>query len=130
MPLAPWKSQRGVTSVLSRWLASSVVKPCLCTDETLPGTGGTYAAVPPLTAGIQRALSARGIERLYSHQTQAIQAALAGRHVVVATPTASGKSLCFHLPVLQALSEDPNARAIYLFPTKALARDQEAAFRQ
>ena len=77
-----------------------------------------------------QALGARGIERLYSHQTRAIQAALAGRHVVVATPTASGKSLCFHLPVLQALAEDPNARALYLFPTKALARDQEAAFRE
>ena len=49
---------------------------------------------------------------------------------MVATPTASGKSLCFHLPVLQALAEDPNARALYLFPTKALARDQEAGLRE
>src|SRR5580698_9261616 len=130
MPLPPWKSERGVDTVLSRWLASSLVKPCLCTDETLPGTGATYAAIPPLTRGIQDALGARGIERLYSHQTLAVQAALAGRHVVVATPTASGKSLCFHLPVLQALAEDPNARAMYLFPTKALARDQEAGLRE
>ncbi len=130
MPLAPWKTEHGVDAVLSRWLASSIVQPCLCTDETLPGTGATYAAAAPLTSGIQRALGARGIERLYSHQARAIQAALAGRHVVVATPTASGKSLCFHLPVLQALAEDPNARALYLFPTKALARDQEAAFRE
>ena len=130
MPLPPWKSERGVDTVLSRWLASSWVKPCLCTDETLPGTGATYAPVPALASGVQQALWARGIGRLYSHQTTAVEAALAGRHVVVATPTASGKSLCFHLPVLQALAEDPNARALYLFPTKALARDQEVGFRE
>src|SRR5262249_19821789 len=52
--------------------------------------------------------------------------AMAGRHFVVATPTASGKSLCFHLPVLQTLAREPGARALYLFPTKALSRDQEA----
>src|SRR5450432_694900 len=130
MPLAPWKSQRGVTSVLSRWLASSIVKPCLCTDETLPGSGGAYGDMPALAGGIRGALASRGIERLYSHQKQAIDAALGGRHVIVATPTASGKSLCFHVPVLEALSRDPEARAMYLFPTKALARDQEAGLRE
>ena len=130
MPLPPWKAEHGVDTVLSRWLASAVVKPCLCTDETLPGSGATYAAVPPLANTVQQALWARGIGRLYSHQSQAIEAAFAGRHVVVATPTASGKSLCFHLPVLQALTEDPDARALYLFPTKALARDQEVGFRE
>jgi DEAD/DEAH box helicase domain-containing protein len=77
-----------------------------------------------------RALRARGVERLYGHQGQAIEAALAGRHVVVATPTASGKSLCFHVPVLQALADDPRARALYLYPTKALARDQEAGLHE
>src|ERR1700733_3570620 len=130
MPLAPWKSEHGVSAVLSRWLASSVVKPCLCTDETLPGRGSEYAPIPPLAPGILRALEARGIQRLYSHQTRAIRSALAGRHVIVSTPTASGKSLCFHVPVLQAMAEDPNARALYLFPTKALARDQEAGLRE
>jgi DEAD/DEAH box helicase domain-containing protein len=133
MPLPPWKAERGLSPVLSRWLASSIVKPCLCTDETLPGSGATYGAIPLLTTlngGVRRALEARGIQRLYSHQTRAIQAALGGRHVIVATPTASGKSLCFHLPVLDALCRDPNARALYLFPTKALARDQEAGLRE
>jgi DEAD/DEAH box helicase domain-containing protein len=130
MPLAPWKREHGVSSVLSRWLASSIVKPCLCTDETLPASASEYATIPHVAAGILRALETRGIERLYSHQTRAIHAALAGRHVIVATPTASGKSLCFHVPVLQALAEDPNARALYLFPTKALARDQEAGLRE
>ncbi len=130
MPLAPWKKEHGVSSVLSRWLESSIVKPCLCTDETLPATGSEYATIPPLATGILRALESRGIERLYSHQTRAIRAGLSGRNVIVATPTASGKSLCFHVPVLQALAEDPNARALYLFPTKALARDQEAGLRE
>jgi DEAD/DEAH box helicase domain-containing protein len=67
---------------------------------------------------------------MYAHQARAIEAALARRHVVVSTPTASGKSLCFHVPVLQALAEDPEARAVYLYPTKALARDQEAGLRE
>jgi DEAD/DEAH box helicase domain-containing protein len=130
MPLPPWKSEHGVSSVLSRWLASSIVKPCLCTDETLPGSGAAYGDMPVIADGIRAALETRGIERLYSHQRQAIDAALSGRHVIVATPTASGKSLCFHVPVLQALARDAEARALYLFPTKALARDQEAGLRE
>jgi DEAD/DEAH box helicase domain-containing protein len=74
------------------------------------------------------------VQSLYAHQARAFEIARepgerAARGFVVATPTASGKSLCFHLPVLQTLTEDPDARAIYLFPTKALARDQEAGLR-
>ncbi len=69
-------------------------------------------------------LSRLGIDRLYSHQAQAIDHILKGRHTVVATPTASGKSLIYNLPVVDSLISDPNARAMYLFPLKALARDQ------
>ncbi|MEZ4464781.1 MAG: DEAD/DEAH box helicase [bacterium] len=61
---------------------------------------------------------------LYSHQAQALEHVRAGRDVVVATPTASGKSLVYHLAVLAACAEDAGARALYLFPTKALAHDQ------
>jgi DEAD/DEAH box helicase domain-containing protein len=75
------------------------------------------------------ALRGRGIDSLYSHQAQAFELASQGKHVVVATPTASGKSLCYNLPILQALASDPNATALYLFPTKALSRDQEEALR-
>lgn len=78
--------------------------------------------LPPALAG---ALQARGIRSLYSHQAQAWEAARAGRHVVVATPTASGKSLCYTLPVVVAALEQ-GAKALYLFPTKALAQDQVA----
>ena len=70
------------------------------------------------------ALRAAGAERLYTHQAEAINAALAGQNVVVATSTASGKTLCFNVPVLEALARDPLARALYLYPTKALAQDQ------
>ena len=70
------------------------------------------------------ALGARGIERPYTHQARAIAGALEGRDQVVVTPTASGKTLCYSVPVLSAILEDPSARALYLFPTKALAQDQ------
>src|SRR3989304_6845473 len=70
------------------------------------------------------ALTARGIAALYCHQAEAVEAALAGEHVAVVTPTASGKTLCYNLPVLNTLLAEPEARALYLFPTKALSMDQ------
>ena len=78
----------------------------------------------PLHPKLQLALESQGIEFLYEHQAEAINAARRGENVIVATPAASGKSLCYHLPVLEALLEDRSARAIYLFPTKALAQNQ------
>ncbi len=66
---------------------------------------------------------------LYTHQAEALDAVRAGRDVCIVTPTASGKSLCYELPVLQALADDPSARALWLFPTKALGEDQVAGFR-
>ena len=69
-------------------------------------------------------LGRRGIDRLYSHQAQAVEAVLAGRNVAVVTPAASGKTLCYNLPVLHTLLRERETRALYLFPTKALAQDQ------
>ena len=71
-------------------------------------------------------MSARGIEQLYTHQAAAFAHVLAGRNVVTITPTASGKTLCYNAPVLDAILKDPSTRALYLFPTKALAQDQLA----
>ncbi len=71
-------------------------------------------------------LKARGIESLYSHQAHALELAREGKNAVIVTPTASGKTLCYNLPILSALMENPEARALYLFPTKALAQDQLA----
>ena len=73
---------------------------------------------------LRAALEKRGIARLYSHQAEAFDQIQAGKHVVIVTPTASGKTLCYNLPVLNLLLRDPGARAMYLFPTKALAEDQ------
>jgi DEAD/DEAH box helicase domain-containing protein len=93
--------------------------------QRLPARPARAADPPPgLNPRLVAALAARGIDRLYSHQAQAVGAALRGENVVVVTPTASGKTLCYNLPVLHALLADPDARALYLFPTKALAQDQ------
>ena len=90
-----------------------------------PATSGTYRDVPDSVHPIlRRALAARGIGQLYSHQADAFESIEQGHHVVVVTPTASGKTLCYNLPVLNLLLADPGARAMYLFPTKALAEDQ------
>jgi DEAD/DEAH box helicase domain-containing protein len=91
----------------------------------LPAREGQFAPMPgSLAAPLQQMLERRGIQRLYTHQAEAFELASAGKNAVVVTPTASGKTLCYNLPVLNRIVEDPAARAIYLFPTKALAEDQ------
>lgn len=97
------------------------------TWQTLAARPAEFAPMPDaLHPRVRQALAARGITRLYSHQADAIDAALAGQDVVVVTPTASGKTLCYNGPVLNSLLRDPAGRALYLFPTKALAQDQLA----
>src|ERR1700704_2722993 len=94
-------------------------------DQTLPGAEADFVELPDdLPEDLALALRSRGIDRLYSHQAQARAAARAGRHLVVVTPTASGKTLCYNLPILERILERPESRALYLFPTKALAQDQ------
>jgi DEAD/DEAH box helicase domain-containing protein len=96
-------------------------------DHTFPGTSPEHAPLPAdLHPELRAAIAARGVGRLYSHQALAYDAVRRGRHLVVVTPTASGKTLCYNLPVLQRLLEDQSSRALYLFPTKALAQDQLA----
>ena len=97
----------------------------LRTWKTIPPAPARYGGFPEgLNLKLVEALKARGITNLYTHQTQAIEAVLAGENVCVVTPTASGKTLCYNIPVLNRLMENPNARALYLFPTKALSQDQ------
>src|SRR5258708_4799191 len=94
----------------------------------LPAVTAQFAPFPAsLDPRLTAALASRGVEQLYTHQAEAIGHALAGRHTVVITPTASGKTLCYNAPVLDAILKDPSSRALYLFPTKALAQDQLAA---
>lgn len=90
-----------------------------------PARDAVWAPFPDaLNPALRTALQSRAISQLYSHQAEALGHALAGRNVAVVTPTASGKTLCYNLPVLHSLLADPSGRAIYLFPTKALAEDQ------
>jgi DEAD/DEAH box helicase domain-containing protein len=92
--------------------------------EVLPERAGRFDSPPqPLPQPLIRLLAARGIEQLYCHQVAALEAARAGRDFVVVTGTASGKTLCYNLPILESAISEP-ARALYLFPTKALAQDQ------
>lgn len=100
-----------------------------CSDltawRTIEARPARYAGFPEglhprLVEGLQR----RGIHDLYTHQRQAVDAVLAGENVCVVTPTASGKTLCYNVPVLNRLMINPDARALYLFPTKALSADQ------
>jgi DEAD/DEAH box helicase domain-containing protein len=93
--------------------------------ERLPARPASYGDLEsPLPDALRQVLDAMGISRLYSHQARAIDLARANKHVVIATGTASGKSLAYHIPILERLLLEPAAVALYLFPTKALAQDQ------
>jgi DEAD/DEAH box helicase domain-containing protein len=97
--------------------------------ERIAARGVRYESLErPLSRLLVEAIKASGTVRLYSHQAQAIDAIRAGQDVVVATGTASGKTLYYNLPLLEATLLDSNVRALYLFPTKALAQDQLRAF--
>src|ERR1700716_2651707 len=91
----------------------------------LPGDVTLDNVIPPRPA-LAAAAASRGVDWLYTRQADAYRHVRAGRHLVVVTPTASGKTLCYNLPILQGLLERPDSRALYLFPTKALAQDQRA----
>jgi DEAD/DEAH box helicase domain-containing protein len=93
--------------------------------EVLPPREGRFAEPSaPLPAALRELLQQHGVTRLYSHQVESLEAARARHDLVVVTGTASGKTLCYNLPILETALADPEARALYLFPTKALAQDQ------
>src|SRR5436190_3307513 len=114
---------------LSRWLEAYAARPenrgALVHRQVIPARPARFGELqPPLGDALRTALETSGVSRLYTHQVCAVEALRAGRDTVVVTGTASGKSLCFHLPALERLLEAPDATALYLFPTKALAQDQ------
>ncbi len=99
--------------------------------SVIPPREGQYDDLPPdISPILVAALASKGIEKLYSHQAESWNRIRSGRDTVVVTPTASGKTLCYNLPVLQNLLEDSSSRALYLFPTKALSQDQQAALNE
>ena len=111
--------------LLSRWRTDPQTAPNISTWRTTPARTAKYAPIPEnLPPSLANTLHQRGIEQLYSHQSLAWEHARAGKNVVLATSTASGKTLAYNLPVLANLTQNPNATAIYLFPTKALTQDQ------
>lgn len=93
--------------------------------QTVPAKDARFAEFPSeLDQRLVQAFEKRRITKLYTHQREALDAAFAGEDYVVVTPTASGKTLCYNLPVLHTILRNPSARALYLFPTKALSQDQ------
>jgi len=114
-----------VDRVIAELLADPSIERLIAAHRVLEPLAARHAPWPEgLDARLVDALRSRGVDALYSHQARAVQAAREGRNVCVVTPTASGKTLCYNLPVLDAIVRDPTARALYLFPTKALAADQ------
>jgi DEAD/DEAH box helicase domain-containing protein len=124
LPPSPFKGD--LAPVLTRFegMAGDPDGPIRAIRRT-PARPAEYADFPDdLDSGLREVLVQRGIERLYTHQAEACGQIAAGSNAVIVTPTASGKTLCYNLPVLNRLIAEPGARAMYLFPTKALAGDQ------
>lgn len=108
------KNDRSFTSCVAHW-------------ETIPPREGKYTDFPAdIDSRLKSILEKRGISRLYSHQAECYEKIKEGKNVVVVSPTASGKTLAYNLPVLQSLLGDESAKALYLFPTKALSQDQQS----
>ena len=118
-----------VDAVLAGLLSEPSLARGVVHHAVLPSRPAAFGEFPSwLDPRIVAGLAGRGIERPYTHQAEAIEAAHAGEDLVVVTPTASGKTLCYALPILQALADDPASRALLLFPTKALGQDQVTEF--
>ncbi|MDR0448591.1 MAG: DEAD/DEAH box helicase [Treponema sp.] len=112
---------------LDRIISSPEFAPNIVVNRLIPAVEASCVPFPPnLDQNIVSSLRSRGIHQLYTHQLEVWERVNEGRNVIVVTPTASGKTLCYNLPVLQALLEDPEGRALYFFPTKALSQDQQA----
>jgi DEAD/DEAH box helicase domain-containing protein len=113
--------QEALTALAARYRSDEV----LTSIKHIPAREAEFRPMPSwVRPELAAAYRAKGIDRLYSHQAAAAELARAGRDFVVVTPTASGKTLCYNLPILNAILENTDTRALYLFPTKALAQDQ------
>jgi DEAD/DEAH box helicase domain-containing protein len=116
-----------VREVLDTFASRDVNGDVLTAVRYFPARQAQWAEFPAwVQADLSAAYRAKGIRQLYTHQAIAAEAVHAGKNVVVVTPTASGKTLCYNLPILNSILENPDTRALYLFPTKALAQDQLA----
>ena len=117
----------GLEELLAQWGDNPAFMRNVTRWEVLPAREGTHAGFPDyLDQRLGEALRRRGIDRLYSHQAHALEVVARGENAVVVTPTASGKTLCYNIPVLNEFMSNEESRALYLFPTKALSQDQVA----
>ncbi len=131
MAPSPRAGRGSVEAVLDSLRRESRLQQNLTAWQRLPAREASCAPWPEgVDSRLITALAQQGIKEPYTHQARAIEAALAGRHVVVVTGTASGKTLCYNVPVLTTLLDEPAVRALYLFPTKALTQDQTSALAQ
>ena len=116
-----------VQEILGALVARHRTDEVLTSLRKIPAREAEFRPMPGwVRSELSEAYRAKGIKELYSHQAATAELVQSGRNVVVVTPTASGKTLCYNLPVLNAVLENPDTRALYLFPTKALAQDQLA----
>ena len=116
---------RDVKDIIQELEHDYTIRPYLTALEHIPARDAHLDEFPDwLNKSLVNLLQQDGINNLYSHQSSALDAVAVGKNVVVVTPTASGKTLCYNLPVLDRIIKEPESRAIYLFPTKALSQDQ------
>ena len=114
-----------LVALLDSWKRDPETAPNLVAWQTLPPRPArTFPLPDDSPAPVRQALIASGIHSLYSHQLDAWTRSRRGENIILSTGTASGKTLAYNLPVFSSFVQDPNARALYLFPTKALAQDQ------
>ncbi len=126
-PTAPSSTLARVSQVLDTFAERDRTGEILTAVRRYPARAAEWAEFPSwVHEDLRAAYTAKGIRALYTHQAAAAEAMRAGKNVVIVTPTASGKTLCYNLPVLNAILTDSDTRAMYLFPTKALAQDQLA----
>ena len=129
MPEIP--RHRSISNVVDSLLESPRTGPCVTHHVTIGGAEARFEDFPDwVQPGLRDALERNGVTRLYRHQRLAVDAVRRGEDVCVVTPTASGKTLCYNLPVLQKVLERPETRAFYLFPTKALSQDQVSGLQE
>ncbi|MFA5354311.1 MAG: DEAD/DEAH box helicase, partial [Thermodesulfovibrionales bacterium] len=116
-----------ISSFIEELITDRAVSPWITAHEQIPPREPAFAEME-MRDELKEALRKRGIERLYTHQAEAVGLIRQGKNVVVMTPTASGKSLIYNIPVIESILQDPNAKALYIFPLKGLEQDQVKNF--
>ena len=120
----PWTNRKMSISDFLKWIET--IPGEISEHRIIPSRAPSFADRPELDPKLKAALGRRGITNLYTHQAKAVELGISRRDFVIVTPTASGKTMCYNIPVLDSIIKSPSSRAIYLFPTKALSQDQMA----